>query len=728
MRRAMQQRGPSVPTLLALAFLLACGDADPVDPGSAAMVTASTEALYLTPGVSIPVTAAAVSYEGGAVDRPTDWSTSDPGVATVDGDGVVTGVAPGTARVVGRVDQARDTVAVTVRARAGALPLMPDVPVVVPDSTWQLRGQELADLAVTVAGVAAGVVVTGDTLATVTLPGPDALGPCLPADVIVTLHRATSITAASVPADAPFFVRIAAGDRQNLDPAVRHGCALDIPEGEYVLAAVVVDRAGALKGGQLVADSVTLDVWSGSPDAAPVAHRGSDVAAPAGQGLDRFGADPYPTGPTTDPHPSRRPGDLLPGPSPARLSTLDVAAQGACATVGEVGDSMLVATGRDAAGRYDWNAAEENEWWHVVETTPNLALLVDSAGARVWETDAYVRSEVGAVMDLYETEWLPVFRELYGDELPDQDGNSRLIMRSAWNSVVGGGGGIGVYRQADCPGEWRPGEDFYVPMDVYSDDPQRAPAYLRGYHRVVAQHEAAHTHDLARRYEHWGSHTYTSQVAAEGIASFSTTYWLLQKSGDPLLGNHERTTAEVELDGVTYEPGGWAIFPDISRTYEWTAWAEANGYPQSLQFITWAAAQAVDSGRPVASVLAALAYDAADRTTYGDIYRQATGADLGDAEVLVRWGLSWLADDRLDTVGPELTIPTWNTPAIYALEPTPFPLPHGALDAPGRISFRLGEPDIRLLRFTADGSDRFGVAMIDRGAGARLHVQVLRTR
>lgn len=715
----IRRRGLLRPAILAVSLLPACGGDPGTGPGSdptaAASITVSPGRVHLMPGLTWTATAQALSSDGRATTRPITWSSSDPGVATVDPEGLVSGVASGIATVTARVDEVSGSVDVTVVDEVAALPLTVEPALeVTPGVAWSLRGQGLAaDLTVTIDGIPAPVTASGDTLSTI-VPALEAFGrPCLPPYVPVTFRTSESVIVASAPAAAPFPVDAAAGARQNLDAAVLHECAIEIPQGDYLLAAVVVDRASAMQAGALVPDSVTLSVWSGAPDAAAGPGNADMVATGALLPTDR---------------PAR---DLLPGPSvPAAPTTESADAHAACTTIIEIGDSILVPTGRDAEGRYDWNGAYQDEWWHLVEQTPHLDLLVDSAAAHVWDTDPYVREEVRAVMALYETEWVPIWRELYEDELPDMDGNGRMIMRSAWNSAVGGGGGIGVYRQADCDSGWRPGEDFYVPMDIYSDDPERAPEYLRAFHRVVAQHEASHTHDLARRFQRWGDHHlwYTSQVAAEGIASFATAYWLLKKAGDPLLGNHDRPSTSVEIEGLTYEPGGWAIHPDISNTYEWSAWAATDGYPQALQFVTWAAAHAVREGNPISTVLTRLAYASSELATYGSIFRDATATRTEDAEVLARWGFSWLVDDRVEGVEPQLTIPTWNTAAVYRAEPAPPPLPSAVVDQPGRVGIELGEPDIALVKLVANGADRFGIDMDDRGAGPRLHVQILRTK
>jgi len=703
---------PAFALLFSLSALLGCdgqGTGPNLDATAADRVEVSLARVFLMQGLGWDLTAAAYTKGGLPTTRSVEWSTSDARVARVDKAGRVTAVAPGHATVTARLDRASGTVEVRVVDDWATLPFTSDGPfVVVPETSWTLRGEGLGGLAVNIGWVVPAVEVTGDSIAMVRVPALDAFGPCLPPSLPVAVETEEWVAVVSASGSVPFDIEIARGDRAVLDVAVEHGCEITAPAGEYLVAAVVVDHAGALQAGRLVRDSVTLDVWSEDPGAAGV-HLTPEARMPT---------------------PGAGPPDLIPPPSvrPSPAGASRESAQ-ACPIASTVGDSVLLPSGRDQQGRYDWGAPTTDEWWYLVAQAPHLNLVVDSAGARVWASDSYVRTELSAIMEMYETEWVPIWDELYEDPLPDRDGNGRMIMRSAWNSAVGGGGGNGTYAQADCPGGWRPGEEFYVPVDVFSDDPDRAPAYLRAYHRAVVQHEAGHTHDLARRYAAWGGHTYTSQVAAEGIASFFTTYWLLRKQGSPLLGNHDPSDVASVLDGLYFEPGAWQIYPDISNTYEWTAWAEAGGYGQSVQFITWVAAQAVQAGKPVASVLTGLVRGSDARTTYGSIYRDATGEMVSDAEVLTRWGLSWIVDDRMEDPPPELTIPTWNTEAAYQGRPEgPRPGPDVVLNGPARAVLAMGEPSVAVIELKGTGPHRFGISVTNTGAADGLHVQILRTR
>jgi hypothetical protein len=121
------------------------GGVEAVAPGSAwvvaaagdvrdsALVTvaASTAALTIaqedfTLEVGAPpraLSAAAVGPDRRPVDREVTWTSSDPSVARVDGEGRVTALAPGTAQITASTDGFSDQVTVSVTApRAAAVP------------------------------------------------------------------------------------------------------------------------------------------------------------------------------------------------------------------------------------------------------------------------------------------------------------------------------------------------------------------------------------------------------------------------------------------------------------------------------------------------------------------------------------------------------------------------------------------------------------------------------
>ena len=88
-----------------------------VTPGSVAQIGLSPSPLSLVQGSTARITASLRDAAGNDVSsRPVSWSTSAAAVATVDGSGVVTGVAPGTATITAQAEGRTATASVTVTA------------------------------------------------------------------------------------------------------------------------------------------------------------------------------------------------------------------------------------------------------------------------------------------------------------------------------------------------------------------------------------------------------------------------------------------------------------------------------------------------------------------------------------------------------------------------------------------------------------------------------------
>lgn len=84
-------------------WLVACGD--PSGPPRAATVVIDAPATELTVGASVQLTATVRDRDGNVLtDRPVEWSSSDPGVVSVSGSGLVTALAPGGAAVTASAD------------------------------------------------------------------------------------------------------------------------------------------------------------------------------------------------------------------------------------------------------------------------------------------------------------------------------------------------------------------------------------------------------------------------------------------------------------------------------------------------------------------------------------------------------------------------------------------------------------------------------------------------
>jgi hypothetical protein len=605
-------------------------------------------------------------------------------IVQVDSSGEIRALSAGHTFVLAIAASRADSVAVTVLPAIGDLGLVSIEPLAVePGNSLSFHGRDLGDASVMVSGQTVPVSIHGDTVLRFDIPPLRLFEPCLPpTSVALTVRAGSKEVSFSLPGEAPLRVRIQPGRREPLDGLVASGCRLEVESGKYVIVAGVVDREELAIAGRLSADSVivrieaTHETHSGQVPTARIAIPGMIAPAAPEHHLLNYPAS-------------------LPRSREKLSYTRDATSLVTCTNLQQVGDSILIPTSRNPDGKFTWwNGAGRDEWWHVVAETPHVLFVVDSSGRRVWQADEYTRRTAKAVMALYDTAWVPIFRELYDDDLPDSDGNGRMIWSNAWNSAVGGGGGTGFYQQSGCPNDLRAGEAFYTPLEWWSSN--STPPYLIAYYRASALHEAIHTHDLARRaarYGWWWNWPAGHHVASEGIASFVPEYWVLRHLGEPLTGNHVRV--DVGNDGVQYGGALWEVFPQLAGNYSWNQWAANGGYPQSAQFIAWVTAQAVHQGRRVSSVLTDLAYGA--RATYGSIYRLATGTNMSDRDVLAAWALSWYVDDRVIGADHLLTYPVWNIPRAHAAHNRQLVVPMARIAETGALEFGMNEPDVKLI-------------------------------
>jgi len=124
--------------LVSLILHVSCGgNTEP--PRAAAIRIEPSSALSLLTGESYQLTATPLDAGGSALaGLEIDWSTGDSGVATVDGSGLVTGLMPGSARIVASADTASGETAVTVLAQVTELTISPSSPSLLPGTTLQL--------------------------------------------------------------------------------------------------------------------------------------------------------------------------------------------------------------------------------------------------------------------------------------------------------------------------------------------------------------------------------------------------------------------------------------------------------------------------------------------------------------------------------------------------------------------------------------------------------------
>ncbi|MBL8962229.1 MAG: Ig domain-containing protein, partial [Gemmatimonadetes bacterium] len=155
------------------AAVVGCGGGDaPPAPPKVTTVTVTAGAAQVEVGATVQFTAAAKDAKGAAMAASFTWTSAAPTVASVDGAGVVTGVAPGTASITATADGVSATASITV------IPV-PVVAVLIAQRTPSVRQGETVQLsAIAQDGVGrplAGRTITWSSLnpavATVTAAG-----------------------------------------------------------------------------------------------------------------------------------------------------------------------------------------------------------------------------------------------------------------------------------------------------------------------------------------------------------------------------------------------------------------------------------------------------------------------------------------------------------------------------------------------------------------------------
>ena len=200
--------------------------ADPVDPvpQEVARVRVSPDTIALAQGKTVTLTATVEDAEGRRIDdRTVEWFTNDATVATVNGAGVVTGVAAGSATVTATLDGRRGSARVNVTGAASGLriaaiapnPMIEGQGATISGSGF---GQVVSNLRVSIDGYTATIVNATSTTIQVLVPQTG----CKPArnvDVQVRMLASYSNTV-SHPIRPPQYVDVPIGQQMLLrDPA-----------------------------------------------------------------------------------------------------------------------------------------------------------------------------------------------------------------------------------------------------------------------------------------------------------------------------------------------------------------------------------------------------------------------------------------------------------------------------------------------------------------------------
>lgn len=152
--------------------LLSCGSEGGSEPDVAvATVTITPGTVTIAPDASVQLQATTRDVDGTALsDREVTWSSSDDGVATVSSDGLVTGVAAGSASITATSEGKSGTAAVEVKVPVSTVVVTPEQATIAVSESVQLNaatldadGTELPDRAVTWSSSDPDILIVSET-------------------------------------------------------------------------------------------------------------------------------------------------------------------------------------------------------------------------------------------------------------------------------------------------------------------------------------------------------------------------------------------------------------------------------------------------------------------------------------------------------------------------------------------------------------------------------------
>ena len=101
---------------MVLLAVAGCGGDGQTDPSDVADITLDNDAVVLAAaGQTRQLNATTLDADGNSINVQVEWSTSDPEIVTVEGDGLLVGQGPGTAEVTASVGSVSATASVSVQ-------------------------------------------------------------------------------------------------------------------------------------------------------------------------------------------------------------------------------------------------------------------------------------------------------------------------------------------------------------------------------------------------------------------------------------------------------------------------------------------------------------------------------------------------------------------------------------------------------------------------------------
>lgn len=607
------------------------------------------------------------------------WSVSDTLVARIDGNGLVTALRPGTARISAAAGTAGDTVELVVRTSTTVITGITPA-VLRPGEEAEIRGSGFSPLlsqnVVRIDGVLATVRSANDSLLVVALPewSSFACGPRREVQVIVDVggERGTAFH----PLATARSLDLSVGEDTFLTAAEARCLELPDPSGTYLVGVYNTSTAAtSMSAFRLRGHGAT----GAAPAAAPVVptfraagdEGTTDEATRHYLHLEEERRQYERLGPLPQSRVAASPGGVMTATPPA------------------VGSVIEFRIRRQGGG----NSCTQ---YHTIQTRvvyvgPKALVLEDTAAPLAGQMDAIYQ----AAAEEFEREMLPILEENYGDPFAmvqalGSDGRIRLV----FSPIVNSDGLNGFVTSADqrdraqCPSSsMAPTMYVRVATGTGSNTPEEWYRTMRGTLIHEAKHIVSHAERISRSAPHfeesWLEES-TARLAEElwarslfgyaqgGNVDYRTALYCEDPPGRPGCTGREPRTMHKHFSAFRDYLRNSATHSPLGRATD----SDASFYGSGWSLVRWALDH---SGRSEREILRALTEE---KSLTGAANLEArTGKSF--AEIIGYWSFANFLDDYPGvTTRPELQHPSWNLrDAFQGLHDTfpnsyttPFPL------------------------------------------------------
>lgn len=569
---------------------------------------------------------------------------STTAVLSVDTVGRAVGVAPGSAfAIVQGRNAAGATVSDTalVLVQAGSASIGTPARSTAADSALTLIGAHLAGATVAVNGTVTAATAQGDSSLSITVPG-SAFGACIVPGTAasVTVTQGTKTATLSIPMRGRGkHVSLATGAYTLVSSSIADGCPIELDSaGTYLVMPYRWDTSAGYQRGYSDTVVTRLAVWD------PTVPPAFTVAPP---NTFKF---PSPSAARMV-MPSRSPAS---GPVRAGDVAPIIRADNSCALPTTVGDSIHLATNRDASGAFVGIGGSRGEAWSLTVESARAQIFVDTTTQRLIHQYPQIADSIRLYAAAYDTTVATTLDKMYGDQLPDRDNNGgRVVVLLVANShsLDDGEAYATGYPRTDCGGIYTAGELFikqingWVPGGPYGEP--------IGALVQTSAHEAGHVYDISR----WPAGKTVPWWGIEGMAMFSEVMWVHRDQADPLRANVVSSLGPKLYNYPSVESCGIYGSLQLEVMYKPNGNGYLQGYSVACEFVSYAIQRLViDRGESMQAAMRTFNHTSisGNYATLGQGYRSILGVSTDDRTFMGQWLVAAYADDYAANPSPLL--------------------------------------------------------------------------